>query len=182
MQDDKRETGTERNDSRCTAVVGWSSPLGSGSIESANTFPCHGRLKRSGARWYEANSHQMLALRQISWNFRAGVDALAAETAQGEEIAHVPHPLSYTPITCLPWLEWERSLTQYYGSKGCSAILKIDLPFLAVVLHALQRRNKGGEARGRSHAPMAAFRTCALWVSRVVGAHAREGPAKRLGL
>jgi hypothetical protein len=24
----------------------------------------------------------------------------------------------YTPITCPPWLAWERSLPQYYGPKG----------------------------------------------------------------
>jgi hypothetical protein len=28
-------------------------PLGSGGIESSNTFMCHVRLKRSGAWWYE---------------------------------------------------------------------------------------------------------------------------------
>jgi hypothetical protein len=39
------------------------SPLGSGGRESANTFLCHVRLKRSGAWWYEANSHHLLALR-----------------------------------------------------------------------------------------------------------------------
>ena len=38
-------------------------PLGSGGMESANTFICHGRLKRSGAWGYEVNSNQMLALR-----------------------------------------------------------------------------------------------------------------------
>ena len=38
-------------------------PLGSGGMESANKFICHVRLKRSGAWWYEENSHQMLALR-----------------------------------------------------------------------------------------------------------------------
>ncbi len=38
-------------------------PLGSGGIESSNKFICHVRLKRSGAWWYEVNSHQMLALR-----------------------------------------------------------------------------------------------------------------------
>jgi hypothetical protein len=43
-------------------------PLGSGGIESSNTFICHGRLKRSGAWWYAANSHQMLALRCAKYN------------------------------------------------------------------------------------------------------------------
>jgi hypothetical protein len=43
-------------------------PLGSGGIESANKFICHVRLKRSGAWWYEANSHQMLALRCAKYN------------------------------------------------------------------------------------------------------------------
>ena len=38
-------------------------PLGSGGMESANKCICHVRLKRSGAWWYEANSHQRLALR-----------------------------------------------------------------------------------------------------------------------
>ena len=44
------------------------SPLGSGGIESSNKFICHVRLKRSGAWWYEANSHQMLALRCAKYN------------------------------------------------------------------------------------------------------------------
>jgi hypothetical protein len=43
-------------------------PLGSGGIESANRFICHGRLKRSGAWWYEVNSTQMLALRCAKYN------------------------------------------------------------------------------------------------------------------
>ena len=38
-------------------------PIGSGGIESSNKFICHGRLKRSGAWWYEGNSNEMLALR-----------------------------------------------------------------------------------------------------------------------
>jgi hypothetical protein len=38
-------------------------PLGSGGMESANTFICHVRLKRSGAWWDEEKSPQMLALR-----------------------------------------------------------------------------------------------------------------------
>ena len=38
-------------------------PLGSGGVESSNTFICHVRLKRSGAWWYEESSTQMLALR-----------------------------------------------------------------------------------------------------------------------
>ena len=45
-----------------------SSPLGSGGMESANTFICHGRLKRSGAWGYEAKSNQMLALRCAKYN------------------------------------------------------------------------------------------------------------------
>ena len=43
-------------------------PLGSGGIESSNTFMCHVRLKRSGAWWYEGNSNQMLALRCAKYN------------------------------------------------------------------------------------------------------------------
>jgi hypothetical protein len=43
-------------------------PLGSGGIESSNTFMCHVRLKRSGAWWYEATSNQMLALRCAMYN------------------------------------------------------------------------------------------------------------------
>src|SRR5712691_11711422 len=43
-------------------------PLGSGGIESSNKFICHGRLKRSGAWWYEVNSNQMLALRCAKYN------------------------------------------------------------------------------------------------------------------
>ncbi len=43
-------------------------PLGSGGIESSNTFIGHVRLKRSGAWWYEANSNQMLALRCAKYN------------------------------------------------------------------------------------------------------------------
>jgi hypothetical protein len=43
-------------------------PLGSGGMESANTFICHGRLKRSGAWWYEESSKQMLAVRCAKYN------------------------------------------------------------------------------------------------------------------
>jgi hypothetical protein len=43
-------------------------PIGSGGIESSNKFICHTRLKRSGAWWYELNSHQMLALRCAKYN------------------------------------------------------------------------------------------------------------------
>ena len=43
-------------------------PLGSGGIESSNTFIGHVRLKRSGAWWYEINSNQMLALRCAKYN------------------------------------------------------------------------------------------------------------------
>ncbi len=43
-------------------------PLGSGGIESSNKFIGHVRRKRSGAWWYEANSHHMLALRCAKYN------------------------------------------------------------------------------------------------------------------
>jgi hypothetical protein len=43
-------------------------PLGSGGMESSNTCICHVRLKRSGAWWYEVNSHQMLARRCAKYN------------------------------------------------------------------------------------------------------------------
>ena len=43
-------------------------PIGSGGIESSNKFICHGRLKRSGAWWYEGNSNEMLALRCAKYN------------------------------------------------------------------------------------------------------------------
>jgi hypothetical protein len=43
-------------------------PLGSGSIESSNTFMCHVRRKRSGAWWYEANSNHTLARRCAKYN------------------------------------------------------------------------------------------------------------------
>jgi hypothetical protein len=39
------------------------SPVGSGGIASSHTCIGHVRLKRSGAWWYEANSHQRFALR-----------------------------------------------------------------------------------------------------------------------
>ena len=39
-----------------------------GGMASSNTFMCHGRLKRSGAWWYEVNSHRMLALRCAKYN------------------------------------------------------------------------------------------------------------------
>ena len=42
--------------------------LGSRGIESSNKCICHVRLKRSGAWWYEANSHHMLALRCAKYN------------------------------------------------------------------------------------------------------------------
>jgi hypothetical protein len=42
--------------------------LGSGGMESSNTFICHVRLKRSGAWWYEVTSNQMLALRCATYN------------------------------------------------------------------------------------------------------------------
>ena len=43
-------------------------PLGSGGIASSHKFICHVRLKRSGAWWYEINSHQMFALRCAKYN------------------------------------------------------------------------------------------------------------------
>jgi len=43
-------------------------PWGSGGMESSNTCICHVRLQRSGAWWYEVNSHQMLALRCAKYN------------------------------------------------------------------------------------------------------------------
>ena len=43
-------------------------PLGSGGMASSNKFLCHGRLKRSGAWWYEANSNERLALRCAKYN------------------------------------------------------------------------------------------------------------------
>ena len=43
-------------------------PIGSGGIESSNKCICHGRLKRSGAWWYEGNSNEMLALRCAKYN------------------------------------------------------------------------------------------------------------------
>jgi hypothetical protein len=43
-------------------------PLGSGGIESSNTFMGHVRLKRSGAWWDESNGNQMLALRCAKYN------------------------------------------------------------------------------------------------------------------
>jgi hypothetical protein len=43
-------------------------PLGSGGMESANKFICHGRLQRSGAWGYEVNSNQRLALRCAKYN------------------------------------------------------------------------------------------------------------------
>jgi hypothetical protein len=43
-------------------------PLGSGGMESAHKCICQVRLKRSGAWWYEENSHQRLALRCAKYN------------------------------------------------------------------------------------------------------------------
>jgi hypothetical protein len=43
-------------------------PLGSGGIESSNTFMCHVRLKRSGSWWYAVNSNQVLTLRCAKYN------------------------------------------------------------------------------------------------------------------
>lgn len=43
-------------------------PIGSGGIESANKFICHGRLKRSGAWWLEENSNSMLRIRCAIYN------------------------------------------------------------------------------------------------------------------
>ena len=50
----------ERLDDRWARKGG--DPMGSGGIESANTFIGHVRLKRSGAWWYVTNANQMLAL------------------------------------------------------------------------------------------------------------------------
>jgi hypothetical protein len=56
----------ERLDYRFARKGGY--PMGSGGIESANTFICHVRLKRSGAWWYVTNANQMLALRCATYN------------------------------------------------------------------------------------------------------------------
>jgi hypothetical protein len=42
--------------------------IGSGAIESANKFICHGRLKISGAWWYITNSNNILKLRCAQYN------------------------------------------------------------------------------------------------------------------
>jgi hypothetical protein len=42
--------------------------IGSGAIESANKFICHGRLKKSGAWWYISNSNNILKLRCAEYN------------------------------------------------------------------------------------------------------------------
>ena len=42
--------------------------IGSGAIESANKFICHGRLKKSGAWWYISNSNNILKLRCAQYN------------------------------------------------------------------------------------------------------------------
>jgi hypothetical protein len=56
----------ERLDYRVARMGGY--PLGSGGIESANTFMCHVRLKRSEAWWYVTNANQRLALRCAKYN------------------------------------------------------------------------------------------------------------------
>ena len=43
-------------------------PLGSGGIEASKQCICPVRLKRSGAWWYAASSHPMLALRGAKYN------------------------------------------------------------------------------------------------------------------
>jgi hypothetical protein len=43
-------------------------PRGSGGIESANKFICHGRMKRSGAWWYVLNGNNRLRLRCAFYN------------------------------------------------------------------------------------------------------------------
>jgi hypothetical protein len=43
-------------------------PRGSGGIESANTFICHVRMKRSGAWWYVIKGNAMLRLRCAFYN------------------------------------------------------------------------------------------------------------------
>ncbi len=52
-----------RRRTQCRELRRGGYALGSGGIESSNKFICHVRFKRSGAWWYEINSHQMLALR-----------------------------------------------------------------------------------------------------------------------
>ena len=42
--------------------------IGSGTIESANKFISHVRLKRSGAWWYETNANNILKLRCAKYN------------------------------------------------------------------------------------------------------------------
>jgi hypothetical protein len=50
-----------RLDDRVARQGGY--PMGSGGIDSAHKFICHGRLKRSGAWGSVTNANQMLALR-----------------------------------------------------------------------------------------------------------------------
>jgi hypothetical protein len=57
-------TGGEPPIASCAAGLS----VGQWGIESSNKFMCHVRLKRSGAWWYEVNSHQMLALRCAKYN------------------------------------------------------------------------------------------------------------------
>ena len=61
------------------------SPLGSGGMEAANKCICHVRLQRSGAWWYEANSHQLLALRCAKYNgtFDQVFARLRGQTVEG---------------------------------------------------------------------------------------------------
>ena len=56
----------ERLDDRFARKGG--DPIGSGGIESANTFICYVRLKRSGAWWYVTNANHMLALRCATYH------------------------------------------------------------------------------------------------------------------
>jgi hypothetical protein len=72
----------ERLDYRFARKGGY--PMGSGGIESANTFVCHVRLKRSGA-WWDCGQRQPdagLALRQIQWDRRPDLGSLPAEGAR----------------------------------------------------------------------------------------------------
>ena len=67
-------------------------PLGSGGIESSNKFICHVRLKRSGAWWYEVNSHQMLALRCAKYNVH-GRRIVCARARESREQCEMSEPM-----------------------------------------------------------------------------------------
>lgn len=60
-------------------------PRGSGGIESENKLICHVRLKRSGARWLEANGNAMLRIRCALYNGtfkQIFADYMAAQAAR----------------------------------------------------------------------------------------------------